>query len=119
LESVVFIRTEEIPALSILSPDIVEHFVYLEVMKADVYKTNQNFTFLIVPAGSQVECVPQQVIHSLGSLRLFKTIELDVSSMVGANPAEVRTDLERQGYSIRQVKFKIGIVKSSSEGIFS
>jgi uncharacterized protein YcgL (UPF0745 family) len=75
-------------------------------MTVDVYQTNQEGTYLFLRSGEPFSSVPQPVRDTVGSLHFFNTVEL-APEMVGAKHSEIQADLEKQGYSIHEAKFKI------------
>ena len=72
----------------------------------DVYKTSQESTYLFLPQGQPFSSLPQTVLDQLGTLQLFRTVELG-PNFIGANPAQIQQDFQKQGYSIRGMKFNI------------
>jgi len=69
-------------------------------MKADIYKTKAENTYLFLPQGNPFSPLPQAVLDQCGSLQFFKTVELG-SKMIGADPDAIQADFQKQGYSIR------------------
>jgi uncharacterized protein YcgL (UPF0745 family) len=74
------------------------------MMKADIYQTQKSNTYLLVSHGAQLLDVPSDVIQSLGTLRLLKTVDLNHPNGIGAASFEVQSDLQIHGYSVRQME---------------
>ena len=81
---------------------------HLCFMKLDVYQTNKEGTYLFLPQGAPFSAVPQPVRDSIGFLHFFDSMELAIGA-TEANHSEIRSDLERQGYSIHQARFEIRV----------
>ena len=85
-------------------------------MQADVYQTKNPKQFLIVPTGGDInKIVPEAILKKLGKIRGTRIIDMSTKSMMGADPAAIEADLDKQGYSIRlshlEVTFKEYVAK--------
>lgn len=81
----------------------------LFLMKADVYETQKRATYLLLPQGAQPSVVPQKILQPLSPLRYLKAVELDIPQIIGADPAKIRADLDKQGYSLCQIEIKFDV----------
>ena len=72
----------------------------------DVYQTNKKGTYLFLPQGEPFSSVSQTVRDTIGPLQFLNNLEL-APDMWGAKHSEIQADLEKQGYSIHEAKFKI------------
>lgn len=69
---------------------------------------NRRNTFLVVPKEADFSAVPKDLAAEIGEVVPFKTIDLDKPApLVGADPMEVRKEIESQGFSLVAVAFSI------------
>lgn len=75
-------------------------------MKADIYRTNQRNTLLLLPEGGQLSSVPQSVLDQFGTPRFWKNVEL-APNIIAVKPAAVEADFKKQGYSVQRYEIKV------------
>jgi uncharacterized protein YcgL (UPF0745 family) len=76
------------------------------IMTADVYRTEQRDTFLLLPKGQPFSSLPQDALTQLGTLQFWKTVEL-LSNTIAVNPDVVEADFQKQGFSVQGIKIQI------------
>jgi len=78
-------------------------------MTGHVYQLkNRQNTFLVVPNAADFKAVPPELAGQIGEVVPFKTIDLDhPAPLVGADPMEIRKEIEAQGFSLVAIAFSI------------
>jgi uncharacterized protein YcgL (UPF0745 family) len=69
-------------------------------MCADIYRTRDANTFLLVPRGAAFDSVPKELLARLGPPEFLNTRELN-DPLLGIDSAVLNAELERQGFSVR------------------
>lgn len=70
-------------------------------MFADIYRTKQRKTFLLLPRGATIGDVPKAVLAALGRLIFLNTRDLD-DPLLGVDTNDINSELSIQGYSVRE-----------------
>jgi len=70
-------------------------------MCADIYRTNNANTFLLVPRGANLGAVPSEILTDLGQPIFLTTRDLS-DPLLRPDTAEINSDLASQGFSVRQ-----------------
>jgi uncharacterized protein YcgL (UPF0745 family) len=75
-------------------------------MTVDVYQTNKKDTYLFLLSGEPFSAVPQSLRDTVELLQFLNTMEF-APEKSGARFSEIQADIEKQGYSLHQARFKI------------
>ena len=75
-------------------------------MIVDIYQTNEKGTFLFLPPEVPFSSVPRSVLDTVGLLQFLNTLEVGMETL-GVTHSEILADIERQGYSLHEARFKI------------
>jgi uncharacterized protein YcgL (UPF0745 family) len=76
------------------------------IVTVDVYQTNKKGIYLFLLSGEPFSSVPQSLRDTVELLQFLNTMDL-APEKSGAKPSEIQADLEKQGYSLHEAKFKI------------
>ena len=69
-------------------------------MCADIYRTRDVNTFLLVPRGAAFDSVPKELMARLGPPVFLNTRELN-DPLLGADMAVLNSELASQGFTVR------------------
>ena len=69
-------------------------------MCADIYRTQNANTFLLVPRGSALDGVPQSVLQALGHPVFMSSRDLS-DPLLSVDTTQISLDITNQGFSVR------------------
>jgi uncharacterized protein YcgL (UPF0745 family) len=70
---------------------------------------NRRNTFLIVPKEKDFSAIPKDIAVQIDKVVPFKSINLDAPApLVGADPWELRNEIEQKGYSLVVIAISFG-----------
>jgi len=70
-------------------------------MNADIYRTRAANAFLLVPQGSTLEHVPQEILIRVGPLAVFLNTRDLSEPLLRRDASEIKFELASQGFSVR------------------
>ena len=71
-------------------------------MCADIYLAQRSRSFLVVPKGAGLDCVPCELLSSLGLPVFFTTRDLS-DPFLSVDTKEINEDLATRGFSLREL----------------
>jgi|SRR5579862_1347726 len=74
---------------------------YSHCMCADIYRTKDSNTFLLVPRGANLGAVPEAILNGLGHPVFLTTRDLN-EPLLRSDTAAINSELASQGFSVRE-----------------
>jgi len=90
------------------------------MMKCDIYRSEIiGNAYLFVPYGADpADSVPKSIITKLGKMIFLKSIEFEENSpLIAADPKEVISDIQKNGYHLQGVDIKSNEVSEAGAAI--
>ena len=70
-------------------------------MCADIYRTQQSNTFVLVARGAGLDSIPRSALEGLGHLVFMSSRDLS-DPLLSVDTTRVTLDISRQGFAVRQ-----------------